>query len=89
MIDVEKKIDLLAKSISRHVLAGSHVDFKELIAALKNKGVILEKFACPHCGGLLGVAEIPKREQMLQCKYCGSSILAVNLYEKFKDILKQ
>lgn len=87
-VEVERKVGALADSISQHVLANHRLDFQELIDALKNKGIVLEKLECPHCGGLLQVSEVPKREQMLQCRYCGSSILAMNLYEKFKEIFK-
>jgi len=88
VVDVRKKAAELADSIGKHVLTVHHIDFQGLIDALKNKGIVLERLECPRCGGLLQVSEVPKKEEMLQCKYCGSSILAMNLYEKFKEILK-
>lgn len=89
MAEASEKAKALADSISRHVLTAHNINFQGLIDALKNKGIVLEKLECPRCGGVLNITEVPKKEQVLQCKYCGSSILALNLYEKFKEIIRQ
>jgi DNA-directed RNA polymerase subunit RPC12/RpoP len=61
--------------------------FEHLLNVLRERGIVLEKIECPHCGGTINVSEVPKREEMLQCKYCGKSILAINVFQKYKDLL--
>lgn len=87
--DYMAKVEELANSIKEYVLAGARirVDFGRLLRALKEKGVILKTIECPNCSGIVKISEVPKKEEVLQCRYCGKSILAINLFEKFKEIL--
>jgi NAD-dependent SIR2 family protein deacetylase len=66
-----------------------YLDFGQVLSALKNKGMILETVECPNCGGKLDISQVPKKEEILQCKHCGKPILAVNVFEKFKELLDQ
>lgn len=88
-VDYETKVEELAGSIREYVLAVAHtrIDFGRLLRALKKKGIILKTIECPNCSGILKISEVPKKEEVLECKYCGKSTLAINLFEKFKEIL--
>ena len=88
LLNIDQKTLELAAIAKKSVLVKHEINFQIFLDALKDRGIVLEKLECPHCGGLLQVSEVPKKEQMLQCRYCGMSILAMNLYEKFKEILK-
>jgi DNA-directed RNA polymerase subunit RPC12/RpoP len=86
--EVDQRIIAIASSIKKYPPSFIHIDFQRFLDAMKNKGIILEKIQCPHCGGMLEVTEVPKKEEVLKCKYCGFSILAINLFEKFKEMLR-
>jgi len=87
--DYKSKINALANSIRNYVLTtvATRTDFGRFLRALKKKGVVLKTIECPNCAGILKVSEVPKKEEMIECRYCGKSILAMNLFEKFKDII--
>ena len=88
LLSVDQRTLDLAVIAKKSILGKHKINFQVFLDALKDRGIVLEKLECPHCGGMLQVSEVPKKEQMLQCRYCGMSILAMNLYEKFKEILK-
>lgn len=48
---------------------------------------MLQTIECPNCGGKLTISEVPKKEEIVECRHCGKPILAMNVFEKFKDIL--
>lgn len=87
--DYETKVEEMAVSIKEYVLSAAHtqIDFGRLLRVFKKRGIILETIECPNCLGILKISEVPKKEEVLQCRYCGKSILAINLFEKFKEIL--
>lgn len=60
------------------------VDFGDIIDAAKEKGIILTTIECPYCGGSV---EIPEKGEFLECKHCGKTIRAINVFEKFRDLL--
>jgi len=60
------------------------VDFNNLIAQLKDRGIILQSIECPKCGGKIS---LPKTGNITTCTYCGSQISAIDVYERFKSIL--
>jgi hypothetical protein len=86
--EVDQRIIAMASSVKKYPPSSIHIDFQRFLDAMKNKGIILEKIQCPHCGGMLEVTEVPKKEEVLKCKFCGFSILAINLFEKFKEVLR-
>jgi len=87
--DYEAKVEELAVSIKEYVLSAAHtqIDFGRLLRVLKKKGMTLKTIDCPNCSGILKISEVPKEEEVLECRYCGKSILAINLFEKFKEKL--
>lgn len=60
------------------------IDFTNLYSQLKNKGIVLETLECPSCSAKL---EYPEDGSVFSCKYCGASISAVDVFEKFKAFL--
>ena len=60
------------------------IDFTSLFSQLKNKGIILETVECPSCKGKL---EYPNSGSIITCKYCGSTVTAVDILERFKGLL--
>jgi DNA-directed RNA polymerase subunit RPC12/RpoP len=85
--EFEAKIKALAQSVKGYLITktAAHIDFERFFNALKERGIILQKIECPNCGGILKFSEVPKKEEVLQCRYCGKSILATNLFEKFME----
>jgi DNA-directed RNA polymerase subunit RPC12/RpoP len=78
----------LANSIKKYILTSSRPEFfRAFLKAAEEKGVILKTLECPNCSGILEVSEILKAEEVLKCKYCGKSILVINLYQKIKETL--
>lgn len=93
--DVNARITVLASSITGYLADVDkakrsrplNIDFEQVFNALKKKGIMLETIECPNCGGKLEISQVPKKEEILQCKHCGKPILAVNVFGKFKEIL--
>lgn len=64
----------------RHII----VDFAEIVKAIKGKGILLESIECPHCGAPLS---LPKNGESVQCSHCNRTILALDVFEKLKNVL--
>ncbi len=60
------------------------VDFASIYSQLENKGIVLQTLECPSCNGKL---EYPKNGEEITCQFCGSSVHAVDVFKKFKDML--
>ena len=60
------------------------IDFAQLTSKLGEKGLALQVIECPHCGGKV---DMPKDGNVAKCKSCGNNIHAVDIFEKFKNIL--
>ncbi|MHA1905727.1 MAG: hypothetical protein ACW98Y_00375 [Candidatus Thorarchaeota archaeon] len=60
------------------------IDFTTLFKQLENKGIVLQTLDCPSCNGKL---EYPKDGSSLSCNFCGATIQAVDVFEKFKGLL--
>ncbi|MFX1369764.1 MAG: hypothetical protein ACFFAY_14300 [Promethearchaeota archaeon] len=60
------------------------IDFASLYSQLENKGIVLQTIECPSCGGKL---DYPETGSVMQCKYCQSTVSAVDIFEKFKSLL--
>jgi LSD1 subclass zinc finger protein len=68
------------KSIEYQVM----VDFATILSQLENKGIMLQSLECPSCKGQL---EYPKEGNSITCKFCGATIAAIDVFEKFKALL--
>ncbi len=60
------------------------IDFTSLLKQLESKGIVLQSLDCPSCKSKL---EYPKDGSRLSCQYCGATIEAMDIFEKFKGLL--
>lgn len=74
------RISLERKSVQYQV----SIDFASLFTQLKGKGILLESLECPSCKGQL---EYPESGSVVICKYCGSNVSAIDVFEKFRTFL--
>ena len=83
-------IDSSGKYVSQSIMSRKSIqyqvsiDFSSLYSQLKTKGVVLETIECPSCKGKL---EYPESGSVLTCRYCGATVSAVDVFEKFKGLL--
>ena len=83
-------IDSSGKYVSQTILSRQSVqyqvsiDFTNLYSQLKTKGIVLETIECPSCKGAL---EYPDSGSVLSCRYCGATVSAVDVFEKFRGLL--
>lgn len=73
-----------AEEIRKRTQVQVVVDFNQLVNMMGQKGLALQVIECPHCGGKV---DVPKDGNVIQCKYCGKNIYAIDIFEKFKGIL--
>lgn len=69
----------------RQVNLNVNMDFSWLRTEMEKGGLLLTTVKCPQCGGKL---ELPKSGDLVSCKYCGSVIHAVDVFDKLKTLLK-
>ena len=62
-----------------------NMDFSWLRSEMERGGLLLSTVKCPQCSGKL---EIPTSGSFVTCKYCGSTIHAVDVFDKLKALLK-
>ncbi len=60
------------------------IDFNSLYSQLQGKGIVLQNIECPSCNAHL---DYPESGSVVVCKYCGSTVNAVDIFEKFKNLL--
>jgi len=61
------------------------LDFSSLRDIIKeNGGIILSTYKCPNCTGMV---DIPESGKDMICKYCGTSIKPVDIFEKIKGLV--
>lgn len=60
------------------------IDFNSLYSQLQGKGIVLQNIECPSCNAHL---DYPESGSIVVCKYCGSTVNAVDIFEKFKNLL--
>lgn len=60
------------------------IDFASLLKQLESKGIVLQSLDGPSCKSKL---EYPKDGSRLNCQYCGATIEAMDIFEKFKGLL--
>jgi len=60
------------------------IDFASLLQQTRGKGFILETIECPNCGGKV---TIPKTGNITRCQHCGKDVYAVDIFERFKQVL--
>ena len=60
------------------------IDFNSIFTQLKGKGIVLESLECPSCKGAL---LYPEAGSVVTCSFCGATVTAVDVLEKFKGLL--
>jgi DNA-directed RNA polymerase subunit RPC12/RpoP len=48
-------------------------------------GVVMTTYKCPNCNGMV---DIPEAGKVLMCKYCGTPIKPVDIFEKINSLIK-
>lgn len=78
----------LASGIDRSIKSIFEVkrDYEHLRLLLKTRGLIIERVACPHCGGSL---KLPESGYFVKCPYCGENIYAVDVLKLLDRQLKK
>ena len=61
------------------------LDFSSLRGALSKGGIVMTTYKCPICNGSL---DIPEAGKVLICKYCGTPIKPVDIFEKIKSLIQ-
>ena len=69
----------------KQVNVNVNLDFTWLRGEMERGGLLLSAVKCPQCGGNL---ELPKSGDVVNCKYCGSSVHAVDVFDKLKSLIK-
>lgn len=59
-------------------------DFSALKAYMEHGGLVLQKVKCPECGAPI---KLPQSGNQTTCEYCGSTILAHDIFEKIKNLV--
>lgn len=60
------------------------IDFSFLKSTAEKGGLVLKTISCPHCGGYV---KLPEKGNICQCEHCQREILAVDIFEKMKQLL--
>jgi len=61
------------------------LDFSFLKNYMKKGGLVMKVLKCPECGAKI---DFPKSGTETECTYCGSTILAQDVFEKVKRLLE-
>ena len=62
-----------------------NLDFSSLKDVMTKGGLVMTTYKCPNCNGMV---DIPEAGQVLVCKYCGTSIKPVDIFEKIKSLIQ-
>lgn len=60
------------------------IDFNGIFTQLKGKGIVLESLECPSCNGSL---QYPESGSVVTCTFCGATVSAMDVFEKFRSLL--
>jgi DNA-directed RNA polymerase subunit RPC12/RpoP len=61
------------------------LDFSSLKDVMLKGGLVMTAYKCPNCSGMV---DIPEAGKVLVCKYCGSTIKPVDIFEKIKTLIQ-
>jgi len=88
--DLDGIITDVGRYVSNRLLARIKVPFEELaefetiFAQLNENGFLIWKLECPTCFKKI---KYPKKGKKTNCQFCGSSIHAIDVFKKVKDLL--
>ena len=60
------------------------IDFNSLKSILEKGGILVQSMKCPTCGANIG---IPEAGAIIKCEYCGTSVKAIDLLERIKELI--
>lgn len=60
------------------------LDFSSLKDTLSKGGIVMTAYNCPKCNAMV---DLPEAGKVLICKYCGTPIKPVDIFEKIKALL--
>jgi len=60
------------------------LDFSFLKSILEKGGVVMQSMRRPSCGAIL---QIPKLGTTVKCDYCGTSVNAIDIFERIRGLL--
>jgi hypothetical protein len=60
------------------------LDFSSLKEVMSKGGLVMTTFKCPNCNGMV---DLPEAGKVLMCKYCGTPIKPVDIFEKIKSLI--
>jgi hypothetical protein len=60
------------------------LDFSSLKDVLVKGGIVMSTYNCPKCNGML---DIPEAGKIMLCKYCGTPVKPVDIFERIKSFL--
>ena len=61
------------------------LDFSSLKDAMSKGGLVMTTYKCPNCNGMV---DLPEAGKVLICKYCGTPIKPVDIFEKIKSLMQ-
>lgn len=61
------------------------VDFSSLKDEMAKGGVVMTTYKCPNCNGTV---DIPETGKTLICKFCGTPIKAVDIFDRIKSLIE-
>lgn len=61
------------------------LDFSSLKDAMSKGGLVMSTYKCPNCNGMV---DIPEAGKVLLCKYCGTPIKPVDIFEQIKSLIQ-
>jgi hypothetical protein len=61
------------------------LDFSSLKDVMSKGGLVMTTCKCPNCSGMV---DIPETGKVLMCKYCGSPIKPVDIFDKIKTLIQ-
>jgi ribosomal protein S27AE len=59
-------------------------DFGSLREYMVKGGLVLQTMKCPECGASV---KLPESGNQTKCDHCGNTILALDIFEKIKDLI--
>jgi ribosomal protein S27AE len=61
------------------------VDFSSLKDEMSKGGIVMSAYNCPKCSAMV---DLPETGKILICKYCGTPIKPVDIFEQIKSLIE-
>ncbi|MGP8125145.1 MAG: hypothetical protein ACLQEQ_04650 [Nitrososphaerales archaeon] len=87
--DIVQAVEELAQRwkarIHSRKVVNVNIDFADLREYIDRGGIIVKEVKCPSCGSPF---EIPKMGTTTKCRFCGSTLVAEDVFAKLKQLLE-